>query len=210
MTTSTTTAGPGPDGSRPAGGRRPSPAADAVSLADARLVVGSPIGPLLLAGTGAVLTHLCLPSTGLAELGSAGAGSPASAALRLAARQLEEYFAGRRRSFDLPLGPAGTPFQVSVWLALETIPYGQTVTYAELAGRVGRPRACRAVGQANGANPLPIVYPCHRVVAAGGRLGGYGGGLDVKRRLLCLESAGLGSAALEAGGLGAAGEATAR
>ncbi len=106
--------------------------------------------------------------------------------LRRAAAQLDEYFAGARTSFDLPFGLCGTPFQVEVWRALAGIDYGTTITYGELAGRVGRPTAYRAVGQANGANPLPIFFPCHRVVASGG-LGGYGGGLDVKRRLLALE-----------------------
>jgi methylated-DNA-[protein]-cysteine S-methyltransferase len=154
-----------------------------VGAAAARLSVDSPIGPLLLAGDDVALTHVLLPGT--TALGSTRGAVPGP--LRSAAAQLEEYFSGVRRSFALPLAPAGTVFQVSVWKALEEIPYGETITYGELAGRVGRPGAFRAVGQANGANPLPIVYPCHRVVAAGGHLGGYGGGLDAKRRLLALE-----------------------
>ena len=104
-----------------------------------------------------------------------------------AVAQLEEYFAGHRRTFDLPLELEGTDFQRSVWLQLAEIPYGETVSYAEMALMVGRPHAFRAVGQANGANPIPIVLPCHRVVASGGGLGGYGGGLPMKRQLLRLE-----------------------
>jgi methylated-DNA-[protein]-cysteine S-methyltransferase len=103
--------------------------------------------------------------------------------------QLQEYFAGERTKFDLLLELSGTPFQRQVWLALAEIPYGKTVSYAELAAMVGRPRAFRAVGQANGSNPVPIVLPCHRVVASGGGIGGYGGGLDMKRQLLALEGA---------------------
>jgi len=104
-------------------------------------------------------------------------------------RQLAEYFAGGRREFDLPLAPEGTPFQVEVWQALRRIPYGRTVSYRDLAEMVGRPNAMRAVGGANGANRMPIVIPCHRVIAADGGLGGFGGGLDRKRLLLDLERA---------------------
>lgn len=101
--------------------------------------------------------------------------------------QLTEYFAGRRRNFDLPLAPAGTPFQQRVWNALLDIPYGETISYGELASRIGRKSASRAVGLANGSNPLPIVIPCHRVIGANGKLTGYGGGLAVKERLLAHE-----------------------
>ena len=104
-------------------------------------------------------------------------------------QQLAEYFAGERRTFDLELAPLGTPFQQRVWAALRAIPYGETVTYAALAQRIGRPGAARAVGLANGRNPLSIVVPCHRVVGTGGSLTGYAGGLDVKRRLLAHEGA---------------------
>ena len=107
-----------------------------------------------------------------------------------AARQLDEYFARRRRTFELPLSVSGTPFQEQVWLTLAEIPYGETISYAELARWVGRPQAFRAVGQANGANPIPIILPCHRVIAADGSIGGYGGGLPTKRRLLALEAGG--------------------
>jgi methylated-DNA-[protein]-cysteine S-methyltransferase len=151
----------------------------------ARLSIDTPIGTLVLVGDDAALTHVWLP--GSSELGSTQGRAPAP--LRLAAAQLDEYFSGTRTSFALPLAPHGTAFQVAVWKALADIRYGETITYGELARRIDRPAASRAVGQANGANPLPIVYPCHRVVAAGGRLGGYGGGLETKRRLLALEGA---------------------
>lgn len=102
---------------------------------------------------------------------------------------IQEYLAGRSRDLDLPLDMRGTPFQISVWRQLCLIPYGQVITYGELARRVGKPGAARAVGAANGANPIPLVVPCHRVVAAGGALGGFGGGLPLKRKLLELEGA---------------------
>jgi methylated-DNA-[protein]-cysteine S-methyltransferase len=106
-----------------------------------------------------------------------------------AARQLRAYFAGQLRRFDLPLDMQGTPFQLRVWRELERIPYGETRSYRQIAAAIGSPRAVRAVGAANGANPIPIVVPCHRVIGAGGRLVGYGGGLALKRRLLELEGA---------------------
>jgi methylated-DNA-[protein]-cysteine S-methyltransferase len=102
-------------------------------------------------------------------------------------RQLKAYFAGELRKFDLPLDFAGTPFQQRVWRELLNIPYGETRSYSEVANRLGTPAAVRAVGAANGANPIPIVVPCHRVIGAGGKLVGYGGGLPLKRRLLALE-----------------------
>ncbi|HVS01597.1 MAG TPA: methylated-DNA--[protein]-cysteine S-methyltransferase [Thermoanaerobaculia bacterium] len=107
-------------------------------------------------------------------------------------RQLEEYFAGRRRAFDLPLAPRGTAFQRATWEQLSRIPWGGAISYGELARRIGRPRGSRAVGQANGANPIPVVVPCHRVVAGDGTLGGYGGGLERKRWLLAHEGVALG------------------
>ena len=103
--------------------------------------------------------------------------------------QLDGYFAGQRHDFDLPLAPQGTPFQRQVWFALAAIPYGETASYAQLAARVDRPAATRAVGAANGCNPLPIVLPCHRVIGADGSLTGFGGGLPTKRFLLELEGA---------------------
>ena len=105
------------------------------------------------------------------------------------ATQLREYFEGRRRVFELPLAPEGTPFQVRVWNALLEIPYGETISYGELAARIGDRSASRAVGLANGSNPLPIVIPCHRVIGSNGKLTGYGGGLPIKERLLTLEGA---------------------
>lgn len=108
---------------------------------------------------------------------SAGRGSPAR-------RQLSEYFAGRRRRFELHLAPRGTPFQQRVWSALLEIPFGTTCSYSEIAARIGRPTAVRAVGAANGRNPIAIVVPCHRVIGRSGALTGYAGGLDTKRRLL--------------------------
>lgn len=107
--------------------------------------------------------------------------------LRRARAQLEEYLAGRRRSFDLPLAPSGTDFQRKVWEALTRIPYGETRSYKEIAEAVGCPRGCRAVGLANNRNPISIVIPCHRVIGADGRLVGYGGGLPLKKALLRLE-----------------------
>ncbi|HZP93058.1 MAG TPA: methylated-DNA--[protein]-cysteine S-methyltransferase [Burkholderiales bacterium] len=109
--------------------------------------------------------------------------------LRRAAKQLDEYFAGRRRRFDLPLAPQGTPFQRKVWQALTGIGYGTTISYGELACRVGDPGASRAVGAANGRNPISIMVPCHRVIGANGDLTGYAGGLQRKKALLALESA---------------------
>ncbi|MGH9091760.1 MAG: methylated-DNA--[protein]-cysteine S-methyltransferase [Acidimicrobiales bacterium] len=156
------------------------------TAAEHRLVVDTPLGSFTLVGNDHALTHLFLPNTGTAAAGSSPGTPPAT--LQAAAAQLHEYLAGRRTAFDLPLRfPTGTAFQQQVWTALADIPYGETISYAELAQAVGRPSAFRAVGQANGANPLPVFYPCHRVVASGGGIGGYGGGLDLKRRLLALE-----------------------
>lgn len=107
--------------------------------------------------------------------------------LMTAFRQLNEYFEGERRAFDLPLSLAGTPFQLSVWKALQTIPYGETRSYRDIAIQVGNPKAFRAVGSANHHNPIAIIIPCHRVIASDGSLGGFGGGLPVKTFLLELE-----------------------
>lgn len=115
-------------------------------------------------------------------------GRDSDPVLGRAAGQLEEYFSARRREFQLPLDLRGTPFQQKVWNALLEIPYGETRSYAALARSIGEPKAFRAVGAANGANPVAIVVPCHRVVSSGGGLGGYGGGVSLKKRLLALES----------------------
>jgi len=109
---------------------------------------------------------------------------PAEGVLEEAAAQLRQYFAGDRTSFDLPVDLRGTPFQQKAWLALATIPFGETISYGEQARRVGRPTAARAIGAANGRNPVPIVLPCHRVIGASGELTGFGGGLDTKQALL--------------------------
>jgi len=103
-------------------------------------------------------------------------------------KQFDEYFAGKRRTFDLPLSPqGGTPFQQTVWKQLQEIPYGQTISYLQLAQAINNPKACRAVGSANGKNPISIIIPCHRVIASDGSLGGYASGLDIKKQLLDLE-----------------------
>jgi methylated-DNA-[protein]-cysteine S-methyltransferase len=146
----------------------------------------SPVGRLLLGGDGERLTRIDFQD-GPHPLRPAAHWQPAAAPFAAAIEQLAQYFAGRRRSFELPLAPEGTPFQRRVWQALRAIPYGETVRYGELARRIGNPRAARAVGLANGANPLPIVVPCHRVIGANGALIGFGGGLPIKRALLALE-----------------------
>jgi methylated-DNA-[protein]-cysteine S-methyltransferase len=151
--------------------------------------IDAPIGPLLIAASEAGLReirfHVSRPEAGC---GSGWIEGP-HVLLDAARRQLREYFQGRRTTFELPVAPEGTPFQRHVWGMLATIPYGQTISYAELASRVGRPGASRAVGAANGRNPLPIVLPCHRVIGADGSLTGFGGGLPLKRFLLELEGA---------------------
>ncbi|MGH8184387.1 MAG: methylated-DNA--[protein]-cysteine S-methyltransferase [Rhodanobacteraceae bacterium] len=146
----------------------------------------TPIGPLLLISDDAGLVEVGLPDRGkLAELPEDA--KPGKSKLHAAARQLDEYFAGKRLQFELPLHPRGTPFQLEVWGALLAIPYGETVSYADIARRIRRPRAVRAVGAANGANPLAIIVPCHRVIGSHGDLVGYGGGLPTKRWLLAHE-----------------------
>jgi len=152
----------------------------------AHTVVDSPIGPLTLVAADGVLAGLYMdrerhrPPQELL-------GAPDADLFTECARQLDAYFAGRLTRFDLPLTLDGTPFQRGVWAALQDIPYGETVSYGELAQELGRPTAARAVGLANGRNPVAIVVPCHRVVGASGALTGYGGGLDRKRHLLAHE-----------------------
>lgn len=148
--------------------------------------IDTPIGPLLLVGDGAALVEIGLPRRGVAPDAPEDAKA-SKAKLHAAARELDEYFAGTRQQFDVPLRPSGTPFQLEVWGALLTIPYGETTSYAEIALRIRRPRAVRAVGAANGANPLAIIVPCHRVIGSHGNLVGYGGGLPAKRWLLAHE-----------------------
>lgn len=148
-----------------------------------RLTLQSPIGELVLTEEDAQITRLCLPG----ENPPADFPEQHMPLLDRAAQELEEYFAGKRKLFDLPLNPAGTEFQHRVWQELEKIPYGEVITYGELARRAGNPKASRAVGQANHRNPIAILIPCHRVIAGGGKLGGYGGGTEIKRKLLVLE-----------------------
>lgn len=147
----------------------------------------TPVGRLLLAGDRDTLEIIGFP-TGKGACTPATDWSRDSAAFDDAKRQLDEYFRGRRRTFDLSLKPSGTAFQLAVLAELERIPYGETATYSDIAARVGRPTAVRAVGAANGRNPLPIVIPCHRVVGSDGSLTGFGGGLDTKAALLRLEA----------------------
>ena len=151
--------------------------------------IDSPVGPLFLAADAQGLRAIEFRDNRHPVRRGDGWREGDSPLLRQARAQLGEYFAGRRRGFDLPLAPQGTPFQQSVWMALATIPYGQTTSYTGLAARVGRPTAMRAVGAANGRNPLPIVLPCHRVIGADGSLTGFGGGLPTKQFLLKLEGA---------------------
>jgi methylated-DNA-[protein]-cysteine S-methyltransferase len=154
-------------------------------------IIESPAGRLLLAASDRALTHLLFADREVLRETVRGVQRPGreqAAIIKETERQLQEYFRGRRREFDLPLTPQGTEFQRSVWAALQDIPWGETTSYGELAGRVGRPRAARAVGAANGANPISIIIPCHRVIGADRRLTGYGGGLPAKEFLLDLES----------------------
>lgn len=157
-------------------------------------VLDSPVGPLLVTTDGAAVTRILFASDRRGRPGWEGLDDPdarddGQAVLVTAATQLAEYFARERRGFDLPLAPHGSGFQQRVWAALCTIPYGTTTSYGRIAERLGLPPgASRAVGLANGSNPIPIVIPCHRVIGADGSLTGYGGGLDRKRLLLDLES----------------------
>jgi methylated-DNA-[protein]-cysteine S-methyltransferase len=145
--------------------------------------VDSPVDELLLTSNGTALTRLLFSPFTVDPAWSEG---PCDV-LDEAAAQLRDYFAGNRTDFDLPLEPTGTPFQLTVWRALCEIPYAETINYGQLATRVGNSNASRAVGLANGRNPISIVVPCHRVIGANGSLTGYGGGLDRKRTLLDLE-----------------------
>ena len=143
----------------------------------------SPVGPLTLTARDGRLTRLHMDGQRHAPAGSPD-GERDDAGLAPVVEQLEAYFAGSRQAFDVPLDLAGTEFQRSVWAGLLEIPYGETMSYGELARRVGRPGASRAVGLANGRNPVAIIVPCHRVIGANGTMTGYGGGLDRKVWLL--------------------------
>jgi methylated-DNA-[protein]-cysteine S-methyltransferase len=143
-------------------------------------VIDTPIGPLGLDVTDEFVVGVRFRAPGRPR-------RPDKGLLAEMTRQLGAYFDGRLRTFSLPLAPVGTAFQTEVWRTLGTIPYGQTWTYTELAERIGRPAAVRAVGAANGRNPIPIIIPCHRVIGSSGKLVGFGGGLETKRALLGLE-----------------------
>lgn len=146
------------------------------------LAVDTPLGLMAVAEEGGAIARLYLPQSPLPRI--AAHETPLLVETKA---QLLAYLSGRLRTFDLPLSPAGTPFQKEVWETLCAIPYGETRTYGQIASSIGRPKAVRAVGQANHRNPIPILIPCHRVVGSDGTLTGYGGGLDLKERLLNLE-----------------------
>lgn len=149
-------------------------------------LLDTPIGQLRLRSTG---SHLAAIAFDNRPDDTAEDTCIADVVLERSARQLREYFAGQRRIFDLPLAPTGTDFQRAVWMALRAIPWGEVCSYADIARAIDRPKAVRAVGAANGRNPLPIVVPCHRVIGSDGSLTGFAGGLDTKRKLLELEGA---------------------
>jgi methylated-DNA-[protein]-cysteine S-methyltransferase len=163
--------------------------------------IESPVGPLLLSADGAGLRRIVFLNGRRAARSAAHRGVPQPASppedhsiapegqriLTETIRQLRAYFSGALESFSLPLAPEGTPFQLEVWRRLCDIPFGETMSYGELARLIHRPGASRAVGLANGSNPIPLVIPCHRVIGSNGRLTGYGGGLPIKEKLLALE-----------------------
>jgi methylated-DNA-[protein]-cysteine S-methyltransferase len=147
----------------------------------------SPVGPLLLAGDSNALQRVSFESSKHSALTQAELKQD-RAAFTEVIRQLQAYFRGELKVFDVPLAMEGTDFQLRVWNALRGIPYGETVSYAQLAERIGNPKAVRAVGLANGSNPIPIIVPCHRVIGSDGSLTGFGGGLPIKKILIELES----------------------
>jgi methylated-DNA-[protein]-cysteine S-methyltransferase len=152
------------------------------------MVIETPIGALnaLVDEAGKLVElHFAQKQSAVGSRRSAVAEAPSGD--WLVARQLFEYFSGKRQVFELDLAPRGTEFQLAVWNALVAIPYGDTISYAELARRIGKPSAVRAVGAANGANPIPVIIPCHRVIGSNGTLTGYGGGIERKQWLLALE-----------------------
>jgi len=156
-----------------------------------RCTIDSPIGRLVLIADDSGLTHILFPTHSFRDLGLSSNDIPAcpdDAVLQTTAAQLTEYFSGDRTAFDLPLHVDGNDFEVDVWFAMRSIPYGETISYGEQSDIAGHPGAFQAVGAANGRNPLPIVVPCHRVIGSDGSLVGFGGGLPTKRFLLDLES----------------------
>jgi len=147
----------------------------------------SPFGNIIIESDGKAITGV------KTEADAAPAGKKEKSTLTdITAMQLKEYFAGKRKKFDVPLDPKGTDFQRSVWKALQEIPYGKTRSYKQIAQAIGNPKACRAVGMANNKNPIWILIPCHRVIGSDGALTGYGGGMDMKTRLLKIEKHGTG------------------
>jgi methylated-DNA-[protein]-cysteine S-methyltransferase len=155
-----------------------------------RTTLSTPLGPMRAAFDGPALVELAFVDVHATALPQVAAQAPPQVAGNLAALRtaLDAYFGGRAADFDIPLAPAGTAFQQAVWGALREIPHGRTASYAEIARRIGRPRAVRAVGAANARNPIAILVPCHRVIGADGSLTGYAGGLERKRALLALEA----------------------
>ncbi len=150
-------------------------------------IVRSPVGRILLAGNARALTHLSFQD-GRHPTGPDPRWVYDEKPFQRPIRQLEEYFSGKRKTFTITLAAQGTPFQQRVWQALRTIPYGRTRSYGQVAKAVGKPKAARAVGAANGQNPISIIVPCHRVIGSTGKLVGYGGGLSIKETLLAHES----------------------
>ena len=150
-------------------------------------VMQSPIGPLTVVATNGALVAVLMDGHHRPPVPESAWGERVDDALPDATRQLEEYFAGQRQAFNLPLAPSGTEFQRRVWAALAEIPYGETRSYGQIATAIGQPGASRAVGMANGRNPVSVVVPCHRVVGASGSLTGYAGGPERKQFLLDLE-----------------------
>ncbi len=149
-------------------------------------MIESPVGKLLLVGTGEALCQVHFHG-GRDSVEPQSDWEESAQPFREAVRQLDAYFAGTIKNFDLPLQLEGTEFQKTVWEALQEIPYGETWSYGQLARHIGKPRAMRAVGAANGRNPIPVIIPCHRVIGADGSLTGFGGGLPIKKQLLELE-----------------------
>jgi methylated-DNA-[protein]-cysteine S-methyltransferase len=186
-----TAANPATNSSTPANATIPTNATNATSRdRTVSTIVDTPIGPLTLVASERGLRAVLWPDEeiGRVELDEVAPppadGSRAATILQTAADQLDEYFDGERRTFDVPLDPIGTDFQQTAWAALRTIPYGETISYGEQAARLGDRRKARAVGAANGRNPISIIVPCHRVVGSTGALTGFAGGLDTKRWLL--------------------------
>ena len=149
--------------------------------------IETPVGPLTVVADEQAVRAIRFGAGSDAPAAMPASSEPLPVVLRQVVQELEDYFAGRRRTFTVPVAPAGTPFQQRVWQALRQIPYGATCSYRAIAEAIGAPKACRAVGMANHRNPIPIIIPCHRVVGADGRLTGYASGLEIKATLLRIE-----------------------